>query len=186
MFFGALRCLRDRWWLGERPEQERFLLLSLLPASDSTKVAVFFFFKQGEQVSFFLTSLLEYNCFIMLCQFLLYNKVNQLYVYIYPHIPSLLYLPPTHTISPIQVVAKHRPDLPVLRCCFPLAMYLTYGSVYMSMLLSLHPSFPLPHHVLKSILLCLHLYSYPATRFIGTFFFFNSIYMCQHTVFFSF
>ena len=31
---------------------------------------------------FFLTSLLEYNCFTMVCQFLLYNKVNQLYIYI--------------------------------------------------------------------------------------------------------
>ena len=38
---------------------------------------------------FFLTSLLEYNCFTMLCQFLLYNKVNQLYIYIYHLIPSL-------------------------------------------------------------------------------------------------
>ena len=28
--------------------------------------------------------LLEYSCFITLYQFLLYNKVNQLYVYIYP------------------------------------------------------------------------------------------------------
>ena len=28
---------------------------------------------------FFLISLLEYNCFTMLCQSLLYNKVNQLY-----------------------------------------------------------------------------------------------------------
>ena len=28
--------------------------------------------------------LLEYSCFTMLCQFLLYSKVNQLYVYIYP------------------------------------------------------------------------------------------------------
>ena len=27
--------------------------------------------------------LLEYNCFTMLCQFLLYSEVNQLYVYIY-------------------------------------------------------------------------------------------------------
>ena len=44
-------------------------------------------------MKFFLTSLLEYNCFTMLCYFLLYNKVNQLYVYIYPHIPSLLRLP---------------------------------------------------------------------------------------------
>ena len=43
----------------------------------------------------FLTSLLEYNCFTLLCQLLLCNRVNQLYVYIYPHIPSLLRLAPT-------------------------------------------------------------------------------------------
>ena len=49
---------------------------------------------------FFLTSLLEYNCFTMLCYFLLYNKVNQLYIYIYPHIPSPLRLPPTLPIPP--------------------------------------------------------------------------------------
>ena len=40
-------------------------------------------------IFYFLTSLLEYNCFTMVCQFLLYNKVNQLYTYIYPHISSL-------------------------------------------------------------------------------------------------
>ena len=55
---------------------------------------------------FFLPSLLEYNCFTLLCQFLLYNKVNQLYVYIYPHIPSLLHLPPTLPIPPLQVVTN--------------------------------------------------------------------------------
>ena len=49
----------------------------------------------------FFTSLLEYNCFTMVCWFLLYNKVNQLYVYIYPHIPSLLRLPPTLPIPPL-------------------------------------------------------------------------------------
>ena len=49
----------------------------------------------SQQVIFFLTPLLEYNCFTMVCYFLLYNKVNQLYVYIYPHIPSILCLPPT-------------------------------------------------------------------------------------------
>ena len=43
---------------------------------------------------YFLASLLDYNCITMLCQFLLYNEVNQLYVYIYPHTPSLLHLPP--------------------------------------------------------------------------------------------
>ena len=31
----------------------------------------------------------------MLCYFLLYNKVSHLYVYIYPHNPSLLSLLPT-------------------------------------------------------------------------------------------
>ena len=43
---------------------------------------------------YLLTSLLEYNCFTMVCQFLLYNKVNQLYVYIYIlfHILILLLL----------------------------------------------------------------------------------------------
>ena len=46
---------------------------------------------QGELFTFFfLTSLLEYNCFTMVCWFLLYNKVNQLYTYIYPHISSRL------------------------------------------------------------------------------------------------
>ena len=65
------------------------------------------------QPFFFKTSLLEYNCFTMLCQFLLYNKVNQLYVYIYPHISSLLHLSPTLPIPPLQVVTKHRANLPV-------------------------------------------------------------------------
>ena len=59
------------------------------------------------------------------CQFLLYNEVNQLYVYIYPHVPSLLHLPPTLPIPPLQVVTKHRADLSVLCGCFPRAIYFT-------------------------------------------------------------
>ena len=73
------------------------------------------------QLFFFLTSFLEYNCFTMVCQCLLYNKVNHLYIYIYPHISFLLCLPPTLPIPPLQVVTKHRADLPVLCGCFPLA-----------------------------------------------------------------
>ena len=69
----------------------------------------------------------------MVSQFLLYNKVNQLYVYIYPHIPSLLHLPLTLPIPPLQVDTKHRADLPVLCSCFPLAICFTFGSVYMAM-----------------------------------------------------
>ena len=135
---------------------------------------------------FFLTSLLGHNCFTMLCQFLLYNKVNQLYVYIYPHIPSLLHFLPTLPIPPLQVVRKHRADLPVLCGCFPLAIYFTFGSVYMSMSLShFVPAYPSPPRI-QVHSLCLHLYTCPTHRFFRTNFFFyflDSIYMCQHTVF---
>ena len=120
------------------------------------------------------------------CVFLLYNKVNQLYIYIYPHISSLLHLPPIIPIPPLQVVTKHRAHLPVLCGCFPLAIYFTFGSVYMSMPLShFVPAYPSPSlcpqvHSLAG----LHLYSRPAPRFFRTFFcfFLDSIYMCQHTV----
>ena len=123
----------------------------------------------------------------MLCQFLLYNKVNQLYVYIYPHIPSLLHLPPNIHIPPLEVITKHQVDFHVPCSCFPLAIYFTFGSVYMSMLLShFFPAYPSlsPCPQVHSLHLC-H-YSSPAPRLIRTFFFFSfldSIYMCQHTVF---
>ena len=119
----------------------------------------------------------------MLCQFLLYNKVNQLYVYIYPHIPSLLRLPLTLPIPPLQMVTKHQADLPVLCSCFPLAIYFTFGSVYMSMLLShFVPAYPSPSPCPQVHSLRLCLYFCPATRFIRTMFL-DSMYMRQHTVF---
>ena len=137
----------------------------------------------------FLISLLEYNCFTMLCQFLLYNKVNHLYAYVDPHIPSLLRLPPTLLIPPLQVVTKHRADLPVLCSCFPLAIYFTFGSIYMSMLLShsipAYPS-PSPCPQVHSLRLCL--YSCPAPRFIRSTFSFQIPYICVSIqyLFFSF
>ena len=128
---------------------------------------------------FVLTSLLEYNYITMLCQFLLYNKVNQLYAYIYPHIPSLLCLPPTLPISPLLVIKKHQADLPVECSCFPLAMYYTFGSVYMSTPLShLVPAYPYPSPCTSVHSLHLRLYSCPAPRFFRTFFFFKIQYIC--------
>ena len=140
---------------------------------------------------FFLTSLLEYSCFTMLCQFLLYNKVNQLYVYIHPHIPSLLRLPPTLPIPPLQVVTKHRADHPVLCGCFPLAVYFIFGSVYMSMPLShFVPAYPSPSLCPQVHSLHWHLYSCPAPRFIRTIclFMFQIPYICVSIqyLFFSF
>ena len=129
---------------------------------------------------FFLTSLLEYNCFTVLCQFLLYNRENQLYVYIYCHIPSLLHLPPTLPIPLLQVVTKHRADLPVLYSCFPLAIYFTFGSVYMSVLLShFVPAYFSPTPCPQVHSQHLHLYSCPAPRFFRIFFgFFWLPYIC--------
>ena len=121
----------------------------------------------------------------MVCQFLLYNKVNQLYIY--PHISSFLSLPPTLPIPPLQVVTKHRADLPVLCSCFPLASYFTFGSVDMSMPLSRFvPAYPSPPHVLKSILyVCIFIPVLPlgSSEPFYFYFFLDSIYMCQHTVF---
>ena len=45
----------------------------------------------------------------MVCQFLLYNKVNQLYIYICPHISSLLHLPPLDILNLIIFLIKFGP-----------------------------------------------------------------------------
>ena len=98
----------------------------------------------------FFLNVLEYNCFTVVCQFLLYNKVNQLNVYIYPHISSLLHLPSTLPIPPLQVVTKHGADLPVLCSCFPLATFYIWQCIYVNTTLSLHPSLPFPLPVSSS------------------------------------
>ena len=90
----------------------------------------------------YLFFLLGYSCFTVLCQFLLYNEVNQLYVYIYP----LPLEPPSPPIPPRQVITEHRAELPVLYSRFPLAICFTHGSVCMSVLISQFvPPSPSPH-----------------------------------------
>ena len=119
----------------------------------------------------------------MVSQFLLYNKVNQLYIHIYPHISCLLPLPPTLPIPPLQVVTKHQADLPVLCSCFPLAIYFTFGSVYMSMPLShFIPTYtPLPVSSSPFSMYASLFLSCP--QVLQNLFFLDSVYMCQHTVF---
>ena len=60
---------------------------------------------------FFFFLVLEYSCFTMLSEFLLYNDVNQLCVYMY--IPSLMNLPPT---SPHLAHPGHQSTTPSSLC----------------------------------------------------------------------
>ena len=127
----------------------------------------------------------------MVCQFLLYNKVNQLYIHIHLHISCLLHLPPTLPIPPLQVDTKHRADLPVLCGCFPLAIYVTFGSVYISMPLShFVPACPFPLPVSSSpFSACASLFlSCPQVLqnlFFFFFFFRFHVYMLAHGICFS-
>ena len=64
---------------------------------------------------------------------------------VYTYIPSLLDLLPSHVhIPPLGVNTGHQAELPALYGSFTLAIYFTYHSVYMSMLLC--PLVPPSHH----------------------------------------
>ena len=106
-----------------------------------------------------------YSCFIY-CQFVLYNEVNQLYIYVHPLFLTSLPPPP---IPSIQVTTEHGAELLAEYNNFPLAICFTRGSVRMSMPIS---QFIPPLHSPRCHIcsLCLHLYSCSANRFICTLF----------------
>ena len=109
-------------------------------------------------VLFLFFALLEYNCFTMVSQFLLCNIVNQLYIYIYPHISSLLRFPPSLPIPPLQVVTKHPADLPVLCCCFSLAvLHLVVYICPCQSLTSSQLTLPPPHDLRSILYTCVFL-----------------------------
>ena len=77
---------------------------------------------------------MEDNCFITLCWFLPYIIMNQPQVYTCPLPPEP---PPVSLhIPPLYVGTEHWIELLVSHSKFPLAIYFTYGNVYVSMLLS--------------------------------------------------
>ena len=88
---------------------------------------------------------LEDNCFAMLCWFLPYNNANQPKV----SIPSFLSLCPTHP-RPIPL----GPRLSSLCYIAVSCICFTHGSVYMSALLSVHPTFSSPT-VSTSLCVCI-------------------------------
>ena len=61
--------------------------------------------------------------------------ISYKYTYIPISLPSWASLPSSLS-HPSKVITKHRADLPVLFSSFPLAIYFTFGSVYISVLLS--------------------------------------------------
>ena len=108
---------------------------------------------------------LEYNCFKMLCQFLLYSNINQLYAYTYP--PSWTSLPPQPFTLPSQVIT----ELFVLCSWFPLAIYFANGSIYMStpisQFISPSPSLLCPHvcSLYLQLYPCKQVHQYNFSRF---------------------
>ena len=87
---------------------------------------------------FYFLKKLECNCFTIFCSSLLYNKVNQLYVYISP-VPQE---PPSRPSSSSQSTELSS------RCCTAAShqlVCLTFGRVYMLVLLSRFTQPPPPH-----------------------------------------
>ena len=83
---------------------------------------------------------LKYSCFTMLCQFLLYDEVNQSYVYTYSLLLGYTFF--SHLSGSSQSTEL---KLPVLYSSFLLAVYFIHNSVYMSTVISQFvPSFLSP------------------------------------------
>ena len=134
----------------------RFMSKSVLPMFSSNSFTVsglaFRSFTNSEGffknfiLFYFLTSLLEYNYFTMVCQFLLYNKVNQLYIYICPHISSPLNLPPSHPPYPTPPGGHKAPSWSPCAMRLLPTSYLLYvwSCIYVHATLSLCPSLPFP------------------------------------------
>ena len=77
--FANLLPFLQSWW----PQRDGILLLCFHPVSAYNIPTHFSYFERSYQ---FLNHsfLFEYDCLAILCWFLLYNKVNQLYAYTYP------------------------------------------------------------------------------------------------------
>ena len=97
----------------------------------------------------------------MLCQFLIYNEVNQIYayiyiyiyIYLYLYIPSLLDLPPTTlTIPSPWDITVPWTGLPVLCKLLPSYLFYTQSFICINPNLLICPPLPLPPCVHSSAL----------------------------------
>ena len=123
----------------------------------------------------------------MVCQFQLYNKVNQLFIYIYPHIPSLLHLPPTLPIPPSRCSQSTELISRAMQLLPTSYLFYTWQCIYVHTTLSLCPILPFPLPLSSSPFSSRSASLFPSCPqdLHDHFFvcFLDSIYMCQHTVF---
>ena len=104
---------------------------------------------------------LDYSCFTMLCQFLLYSRVNQSYIYMYPLFWGFL---------PIKVTTEHRVELPVLCGRFSLVTCFIHSGVDMPIPISQSISSPSPHPVSTPLFsTCVFISSFQIRSFIPFF-----------------
>ena len=124
----------------------------------------------------------------MVCQFLPYNKVNHLYIYIYPHISSLLRLHTSHPPYPTPLGGHKAPSQSPCAMWLLPTSYLLYiwQCIYVHATLSLCPSLPFPLPISSSPFSSRSVSLFPSCSQVLHDLFFSlldSIYMCQHTVF---
>ena len=115
----------------------------------------------------------------MLCQFLLYNEVNQLYVYLYP----LPLGPPSHPHHPTYLGGHRAPSCtPRAIQQFPTSyLFYTWQCIYVKLNLPVCPTLPFPCCVHISAL-HLRLCSCPTNSFICTIFL-DFTYIHQYMIF---
>ena len=118
--------------------------------------------------------LLACTCFTILCQFMLYSKVNQLQVHMYPLPLGPPALPSSPPRPPIQVTAE--PELSFLG--FTAGSHWlchTWCSIYV------HPNLPVGPTLTFSSCPHLHLCSCPENKFICTIFLDSTYHLCSNS-----